>query len=91
MSKKKTGLAGAHGLDARAGAGAARAFVEAFPEIVGQGVTVFCGKGNNGGDGLVIARVLCEMGTPARAVLLGEAGALKGDPARMFEQARAAA
>ena len=79
-----------HVLMERAGAGAARAFVATFPEIVGKNVTVFCGKGNNGGDGLVIARLLSEMGTPARAALLGEAAGLSGDPARMLSQARAA-
>lgn len=86
---KEAGTPG-HALMERAGAGAARAFVEAFPEIAGKEVIVFCGKGNNGGDGLVIARLLSEMGTPARAVLLGRAAALAGDPARMLEEARAA-
>jgi ADP-dependent NAD(P)H-hydrate dehydratase / NAD(P)H-hydrate epimerase len=42
-------------------------------------VRVVCGKGNNGGDGLVAARKLAEHGTPAEALLLAPAGELSDD------------
>jgi len=42
-------------------------------------VTVICGKGNNGGDGFVIARWLKQWGYFVNVVLLTEAERLKGD------------
>ncbi|WP_213807644.1 NAD(P)H-hydrate dehydratase [Granulicella sp. dw_53] len=44
-------------------------------------VVVLCGKGNNGGDGLVAARHLAAGGRSVRVVLLGEESEFKG-PAR---------
>jgi len=79
-----------HVLMERAGEGAARAFLEEHPENAGRPVAVICGKGNNGGDGLVIARVLCAHGTPARAFVLAREDALRGDPRAMLEAARRA-
>ncbi|MEW6073685.1 MAG: NAD(P)H-hydrate epimerase [Planctomycetota bacterium] len=41
-------------------------------------VLVLCGPGNNGGDGLVIARTLANRGVPVEVVFVGEAGKLEG-------------
>ncbi|MEL7609970.1 MAG: NAD(P)H-hydrate dehydratase [Bacillota bacterium] len=41
-------------------------------------VLILSGAGNNGGDGLAALRILCMRGTPARALLFGDAKALKG-------------
>ena len=56
---------------------------ERFAPLGAQRIVVLCGKGNNGGDGLVIARQLHTRFRPAslHVVLLAEPGELKGDAA----------
>lgn len=44
-------------------------------------VTVLCGKGNNGGDGLVAARMLAGAGKTVQVALLGLRSDLKGEAA----------
>src|SRR4051794_13894796 len=60
-----------------------------FSPLASQRVVVICGKGNNGGDGLVIARQLLTRFQPASldVVLAGNVDELQGDAAanlRMF-------
>ncbi len=50
-----------------------------FGALEGTKVCIVCGKGNNGGDGMVIARHLYNRGARVCIVLLGEKSALKGD------------
>ncbi len=60
----------------RAGAGVARA----VERLVADGpVVVVCGKGNNGGDGLVVARLLRDASRELTVVLAGSPGELRGD------------
>ena len=54
-------------------------------------MTVICGKGNNGGDGLVAARVLAGAGHDVRVLLLGRGKDLKGEAAEALERLRAEA
>jgi ADP-dependent NAD(P)H-hydrate dehydratase / NAD(P)H-hydrate epimerase len=42
---------------------------------------VLCGKGNNGGDGFVVARHLQETGLKSKVYLFAEANAVRGDAA----------
>ncbi|KJS79885.1 MAG: hypothetical protein JM58_19495 [Peptococcaceae bacterium BICA1-8] len=44
---------------------------EHFPTLNGKKVIIIAGKGNNGGDGLVIARHLINMGADVRVFTLG--------------------
>ena len=47
-------------------------------------ITVFCGKGNNGGDGFVAARILQGRGNTVQVILLADPAELKGDAAVMY-------
>ena len=48
-------------------------------EVADLKVLVVCGKGNNGGDGLAIARLLANREAEVSVVLLAKAGDLKAD------------
>jgi hydroxyethylthiazole kinase-like uncharacterized protein yjeF len=62
-----------------AGRNAAYLIREEFPELTNGSVVIFCGPGNNGGDGFVIARHLHNMSWDVRIVLAVPAEKLKGD------------
>ena len=55
-----------------AGAAAVKRLVEKFGDVKSKNVLVFAGLGNNGGDGLVIARHLSGYGSNVTIFLLGE-------------------
>jgi NAD(P)H-hydrate epimerase len=54
-----------------------------FAPLAGQRIAVLCGKGNNGGDGMVIARQLATRFHPVSldVVLFAAPEELKGDAA----------
>jgi ADP-dependent NAD(P)H-hydrate dehydratase / NAD(P)H-hydrate epimerase len=52
-------------------------------------VLVVCGAGNNGGDGLVAARHLHQLGVGVRVALLADPGRLRGDAAANLRRAQA--
>jgi len=64
---------------------AGRCVAEAAAMVLGtlgdRQISIFCGRGNNGGDGLVAARHLLRMGARPRVFLLGSFQDVKGDPA----------
>ena len=64
---------------------------EKFRPLASQRITVLCGKGNNGGDGLAIARQLWTRIRPAelRVVLLAAPEDLKGDAAENLKMLHA--
>jgi hydroxyethylthiazole kinase-like uncharacterized protein yjeF len=67
-----------------AGSGVADFILQRYPDA--RRITVLCGKGNNGGDGFVIARKLHEAGKLVQVLLLAEAARLTGDAAEMFRR-----
>lgn len=50
-----------------------------IPDLADKKVAVLAGKGNNGGDGFVIARHLHQAGVGVRVLLAGKVADLKGD------------
>src|SRR3954447_19588368 len=66
---------------------AGTAVAEAAAEMADSGrAAVVCGKGNNGGDGLVAARVLSEMGFAVDALLLAPGDQLSEDARANLER-----
>ena len=72
-----------------AGGAVARFCLRQYPAA--KRVVALCGKGNNGGDGLVAARVLAAAGVGVEVVLLGHAGEVKGEAAEALRRLRAEA
>jgi NAD(P)H-hydrate epimerase len=62
-----------------AGRGAAEAISEAFPDLQKMKIAIIAGKGNNGGDGFVVARYLMNSGVQGRVYLLADPKALRGE------------
>lgn len=60
----------------------------AFADLSASRVAILCGRGNNGGDGLVIARVLRERHIDIGVYLLGPGNGLKGPAAANLSIAR---
>src|SRR3954453_10839901 len=68
----------------RAGEGLTRLTAEV---AIGPGpVRVVVGKGNNGGDGLVVARLLRQEGREVEVMAAGDLSELSGDPAANLER-----
>ena len=64
---------------------AGRGCVEVLERLGCRGpVAIVCGKGNNAGDGFVMARHLELRGIAVRVVLLGAPGELRGDAAANY-------
>lgn len=70
----------------RAGEGVVAALEEMFGSPQGTTVTIFCGKGNNGGDGLVVARLLRRKRCKVHVCLLAKPQDLKGDAKTMYQR-----
>ena len=62
-----------------AGRGCAELIEEKLRDVSEPKVCIFCGTGNNGGDGYVIARQLSNSGFEATVVVCGNRGKIKGD------------
>src|SRR4051794_37848254 len=68
-----------------AGRGVVAALLAHDPAVLQEPVSVICGKGNNAGDGFVIARHLEIRGVAVKVVLLFPPDQLRGDARANFE------
>lgn len=62
-----------------AGRNAADCLAEHLDPVQSTHVTIFCGSGNNGGDGFVIARHLANRGANPAVILCGPGGRIRGE------------
>ena len=70
----------------RAGAGTVDFIEGRFGPLSGKRVTIVCGKGNNGGDGLVVARLLRQRHATVTVLLLAPVAELSRDATVMFRR-----
>jgi ADP-dependent NAD(P)H-hydrate dehydratase / NAD(P)H-hydrate epimerase len=69
-----------------AGSRVVEAIIKEYGPVEGKTFAVLCGKGNNGGDGAVVARLLAARGASQIAVfLLGELEETKGEARTNFD------
>jgi hydroxyethylthiazole kinase-like uncharacterized protein yjeF len=80
LTTERYGISGAQLME-RAGTAIAEFLREKFEGLAGRKVLVLCGKGNNGGDGLVAARKLTQFGAAPVVFLFANPGSVEGDAA----------
>lgn len=83
-----SGIASGFELMERAGAGAAKISAKFIKDFYckSKKIVILAGKGNNGGDGFVLARYLAEAGFETSVWLISEPESLKGDAALHFQK-----
>jgi hydroxyethylthiazole kinase-like uncharacterized protein yjeF len=80
LTTERYGISGLQLME-NAGAAIAEVLREKFSDLPGRKIVVLCGKGNNGGDGMVVARLLAGMGAAPRVYLFANPGSVEGDAA----------
>jgi|CXWL01.1.fsa_nt_gi NAD(P)H-hydrate epimerase len=70
----------------RAGEGIVRHLEEHYGPARGKTITILCGKGNNGGDGLAVARLLRRRRAKVHVVLLTPITELSRDATTMYRR-----
>ena len=90
LSTERHGIPGAQLME-NAGTRFVSILASQIQKIEGWRIAVVCGKGNNGGDGFVIARLLAEITRKPAVVLCGNPTELGGDTALNFRRFNKAA
>ena len=68
-----------------AGGQVVRLLWQEYPDLRARRVAILCGRGNNGGDGFVIARYLHTSGVSVGVFVMGETGGIQGDAGAHFD------
>lgn len=71
----------------KAGKGTAQVSKRMLREPDGKAVAIFCGRGNNGGDGFVVGRYLAQWGAQVQIFLTAKRNDVKGDARTNLEKA----
>src|ERR1019366_2114130 len=74
-----------------AGRGVVEFLVARLAPLESHRIVILCGKGNNGGDGMVVARLLRERGFEPRVLLCADPKSLRGDAAANYQRLAASA
>lgn len=72
----------------RAGIGVVHHLLDSYGPVKGKEVVIVCGKGNNGGDGLVVARHLKKKGARLSLIFLSSPKELSHDASIMYQRLR---
>jgi hydroxyethylthiazole kinase-like uncharacterized protein yjeF len=84
MTIEEVGIPGAVLME-RAGLGCFEVLKKYLCHLKDPLVYIFCGKGNNGGDGFVIARYLWDMGIRIKILIVGKEKDIKNDAKINFD------
>jgi NAD(P)H-hydrate epimerase len=87
LTTERCGISGL-ALMENAGKAIAEFLREQFADIASRKIVVLCGKGNNGGDGLVVARMLKGYGSAPVVFLFANPGSVEGDAAENLKRWR---
>ncbi|HVB40031.1 MAG TPA: NAD(P)H-hydrate dehydratase [Terriglobales bacterium] len=87
LAIEERGIAGAR-LMARAGQAVAQTIEREYPRALAGRIGILCGGGNNGGDGLIVARWLRQRQVRVLTLVFAPPGKLRGDAAGALAQLR---
>ena len=80
LTTERFGIPGSELME-NAGTAIAEFLRDKFPDLARRKILILCGKGNNGGDGMVVARLLKNFGCTAVVFLFANPGSVEGDAA----------
>ncbi len=90
LTTERYGIPGSELME-NAGMAIAEFLRDKFPNLAGRKILILCGKGNNGGDGMVVARLLKEFRLHSGGFSVRQSGSPRGRRGGQFETLAAGA